>query len=126
MTPQTFKAKLPAVADVADDPRWTPYLAELAQVEQVRRLTGQGDQDEPLTLSEAARIVGVSSKTMYRRVGEDGSPFYKLTPKGRWLVGRSALAQWIEAKAAAAVPSPAPRRRRRKGKGGGLRKLDDE
>lgn len=126
MTQQTFKAKLPAVADVADDPRWQPFLPELAQVEQVRRLTAEAADDEPLTLAKAARIVGVSDKTMYRRAGEDGSPFYKLTPKGRWLVERAALAEWIEAKTAAVAPSPAPRRRRRKGKGGGLRKLDDE
>jgi hypothetical protein len=125
MPPRTFKAKLPAVADVAEDPRWQPHLAELAQVEHVRRLTDQGTDDEPLTLAQAAGIVGVSTKTMYRRAGEDGSPFYKLTPNGRWQVERKALAKWIEAKTAAVAPSPS-RRRRRKGKGGGLRKLDDE
>jgi hypothetical protein len=122
----TFRTQLPAVADVADDPRWQPHLAELAQVEQVRRLVGEGHDDAPLTLSQAARIVGVSTKTMYRRAGEDGSPFYKLTPKGRWQVEPQALADWVERKAAAAAPSPTPLRRRPKGKGGGLRKLDDE
>jgi len=110
---------------VADDPRWQPHLAELAQVEQVRRLVGEADDDAPLTLAQAAEVVGVSTKTMYRRAGEDGSPFYKLTRKGRWQVERAALAEWIEAKAAAAAPSPAPRRRRR-GKGGGMKALDDE
>ncbi len=120
-----YRIRLPAVADVADDPRWQPYLAELAQAEQVRQLVGEGD-DKPLSLAAAAKIVGVSTKKMYRRAGEDGSPFYKLTPKGRWLVEPKALAEWVERKAADAAPSPTPRRRRRKGKGGGLRKLDDE
>jgi hypothetical protein len=120
----TYRIRLPAVADVADDPRWQPYLAELAQAEQVRRLVGEDDR--PLSLAAAAKIVGVSTKTMYRRAGEDGSPFYKLTPMGRWLVEPKALADWVERRAAAAAPSPTPRRRRRKGKGGGLRKLDDE
>lgn len=126
MADSTYRPRLPAVADVADDPRWAPYLPELAQVEQVRRLVGEADDDTPLTLAEAAAVVGVSHKTMYRRAGEDGSPFYKLTPRGRWQVERKALLEWVERKAAAAAPSPTPRRRRRKGKGGGMKALDDE
>jgi excisionase family DNA binding protein len=121
----THRTHLPAVADVADDPRWRPYLPELAQVEQVRRLVGEADDDTPLTLAQAAEIVGVSRKTMYRRAAEDGSPFYKQHARGRWQVERKALLDWVERKAADAAPSPTPRRRR-KGKGGGMKALDDE
>jgi hypothetical protein len=121
-----YRTRLPAVADVADDPRWQPYLPELAQVEQVRRFVATDVDESPLTLAQAAGIVGVSTKTMYRRAVEEGSPFYKLTAKGRWQVERKALLDWVERKAAAGAPSPTPRRRRRKGKGGGMKRLDDE
>jgi excisionase family DNA binding protein len=127
VTDSSFRTQLPAVADVADDPRWQPYLAELAQVEQVRRLVAETDNGAPLTLAQAAEVVGVSRKTMYRRATEDNSPFYKLTERGRWQVERKALLEWVERKAAAAAPSPRSRRRRRsKGKGGGMKALDDE
>lgn len=124
MTPSSFKVNLPAAADVACDPRWQPYLAELAQVEQVERLLADDADDAPLSLAEAAELVGVSQKTMYRRAGEDGSPFYKVNDRGRWLVERAALVEWVKGKAAAAAP--APRRRRRRVKGGGMKALDDE
>jgi excisionase family DNA binding protein len=122
----SYRVNLPAVADVADDPRWQPYLAELAQVEQVERALAADADDEPLTLAEAATVVGVSHKTMYRRAAEDGSPFYKVNGAGRWHVERGALRDWVKGKAAAAAPSPAKRRRRRKGKPGGMSALDDE
>ena len=93
-------------------------------MEQVRRALADDADDSPLTLSEAAEVVGVSHKTMYRRAAEDGSPFYKLSKGGRWLVKRGKLLEWVEGKAADAAPSP--RQRRRKGKGGGMKALDDE
>ncbi len=123
----TYRTRLPAVADVADDPRWQPYLPELAQVEQVRRLLADDRGDaSPLSLAEAAEVVGVSRKTMYRRAAEDDSPFYKQHSRGRWQVERRALLEWVERKAAAAAPSPTPRRRRRRGKAGGMKALADE
>jgi excisionase family DNA binding protein len=125
MADSIYRPRLPAVADVADDPRWQPHLSELAQVEQVRRLVGDDTDAAALTLAEAAEVVGVSRKTMYRRAGEDGSPFYKQHERGRWQVERRALLDWVERKAAAAAPSPT-RRRRRRGKGGGMKALDDE
>jgi excisionase family DNA binding protein len=124
VTPSSFRANLPTVADVADDPRWQPYLAELAQVEQVERALAADADGTPLTLAQAAELVGVSSKTMYRRASEDGSPFYKVNGRGRWLVERAALLEWVKRKAAAAAPSP--RRRRRRVKSGGMKALDDE
>ena len=126
VTDSTYRTHLPAVADVADDPRWQPFLPELAQVEQVRRLVAEGKDAPPLTLAQAAEAVGVSRKTMYRRAVEDGSPFYKQHERGRWQVERRALLDWVERKAAAAAPSPTPPRRRRRGKGGGMKALDDE
>ncbi len=126
MADSTYRTHLPGVADVADDPRWQPFLPELAQVEQVRRLVGEADDDTPLTLAQAADVVGVSHKTMYRRAAAAGSPFYKQHPRGRWQVERKALRDWIEARAIAAAPSPTPPRRRRRGKAAGMKALEDE
>ena len=108
-----FRVELPRVEDVADDPRWRPYLDQLAAAELVReRLDGRGGgkeaDDAPLTLAQAANVVGLSRKTLYRIAPDPATPFYKL--RSRWMVERPALLEWVERSKAAAEPTPRPAR----------------
>ena len=48
-----------------------------------------------LTVSEAAEVVGVSRRTMYRAIEAGEVPTVQLVPGGRLYIARRALDEWL-------------------------------
>lgn len=60
---------------------------------------GQGpDSSELITVSEAARILRVSRRTVERLAGRGILPFYSLPLRGGLRFDRAALSQWLAAR----------------------------
>ena len=53
-----------------------------------------------LTVSEAAALVGVSRRTMYRAIEAGEVPTVQLVPGGRLYIARRALEVWLSPKSA--------------------------
>lgn len=76
-------------------------------------------QDRVLTLAEAAAVVPLSAKTLYRVAQRGEGPFRKV--EGRWLVYETELHDWVRShRGQPAARRPAKRSRSRR-RGGSMR-----
>lgn len=64
-----------------------------------------------LTLVEAAAVVPLSAKTLYRVAQRGEGPFHKV--EGRWMVYENELHEWVRSHHARTAERPPHRRRRR-------------
>ena len=54
----------------------------------------QRTEDERLTVSETANVLGVSEKTVRRLIDEGDLPAYRPTPRKTWVLRRDLAAFW--------------------------------
>jgi excisionase family DNA binding protein len=62
--------------------------------------TDTADGPLALTVSEAATLVGVSRRTMYRAIEAGEIPTVQLVPGGRLYIARRALEDWLSPESA--------------------------
>jgi len=88
--------------------------AEKDSVDQARKLARDyADSREVMNIRQASQYLGVSPDTLYKYVGEQKIPAFKLG--NRWRFKKSKLDQWMEEKSVQieAVSKNKPKRRRR-------------
>ena len=65
---------------------------------------------EVMTLREASQYLGISPDTLYKYVGEDGLPAFKLG--NRWRFKKELLDRWMERKSERSVLANKAKRKR--------------
>ena len=84
-------------------PQWKPATAE----RKAGRFSGKGkgtmaDSREVMNIRQASQYLGVSPDTLYKYVGEQKIPAFKLG--NRWRFKKSKLDQWMEEKSSEMEP----------------------
>src|SRR5579862_4383218 len=84
-----------AMDDGQENPRTTPTRGVLVAGRETHSRT-MADAPEVMNIRQASQYLGVSPDTLYKYVGEQSIPAFKLG--NRWRFKKSKLDQWMEEK----------------------------